>query len=120
MEFPVEPIAPGYDASLPIAFPNDFADAVSLEAGALVAQFRARVDSDTPLFTARTEDTTITIARGVAGTLVTVQVPASATANMAPDTSVVFDFVRIDGAVRDHVPGLWRWPVRKAVTRDVG
>lgn len=122
MEFPVEPIWPGYDARLRIAYTNAFADSVSLGEGFLVAQFRASLDSETPLFTARTDEATIIVARGSERTELTIDLPASATADMAPDTSVLFDFLRIDtgAGVRDVIPGLWRWPVRKAVTRNVG
>lgn len=120
MQFPVEPIAPGYDAVLAIAFPNAFADAVSLGQGTLTADFRASIDApDPPLFSATTANGSITVARGASETAVTVRIPASATDDMVPDTSVLFDFVRIDGALADVIPGLWRWPVRKTVTRRV-
>ena len=119
MQFPVEPIAPGYDATLAIAYPNAFADAVSLTSGVLVAQFRASLDADAVLFEARSDAGSIVVAQGAEETSVTVTIPAASTTGMAPDTDVVFDFVRIDGAVKDVIPGLWRWPVRKAVTRDV-
>jgi len=114
MQFPVEPIAPGYDAPLAIAYPNAFADAVSLDSGVLVAQFRAHVDAAETLFEARSDNGSISVVRGATETL-----PAAATALMAPDSSVVFDFVRVEGAAKDVVPGLWRWPVRKSVTRNV-
>lgn len=119
MDIPVEPIAPGYDAEIAILYPNDFADAVGLGSGDLVAEVRADVDSAVVLFTARTSDNTITIDRGADETEVTMLLPASATAGMTPDTSVAFDFMRIAMGVRDPVPGLWRWPVRRRVTRDV-
>jgi hypothetical protein len=119
MQIPVEPIAPGYDARLEIAYPNAFADAAQLTQGALVAQFRASIDADDVLFEARTADGTITVARGSDETLVIVTIPSEDTSNMAPDTWVSFDFVRLDGGVKDVVPGQWRWPVRKAITRNV-
>jgi len=119
MQFPVEPIAPGYDAPLAIAYPNAFADAVSLDSGVLVAQFRAHVDAAETLFEARSDNGSISVVRGATETAVTVTLPAAATALMAPDSSVVFDFVRVEGAAKDVVPGLWRWPVRKSVTRNV-
>ena len=97
MQFSVEPIAPGYDAPVAISYPNEFADSVSLGEGVLVAQFRADVDAADPIFEASTESGSITIERGADETLVTVTLPATATAQMVPDTSVAFDFVRIDG-----------------------
>lgn len=118
MQFPVEPIAPGYDAVLAIAYPNDVADALSLGAGVLAADFRAALDApDPPLFQASTANGSITVERGASETAVTVRIPASATADMTPDTSVLFDFVRTEGGARDVIPGLWRWPVRRTVTR---
>lgn len=120
MQFSVEPIAPGYDAPVAISYPNEFADSVSLGEGVLVAQFRADVDAADPIFEASTESGSITIERGADETLVTVTLPATATAQMVPDTSVAFDFVRIDGSARDVIPGRWRWPVRRTVTRNVG
>lgn len=120
MQFPVEPIAPGYDAVLSIAYPKTVADALSLSAGALVAQFRASIDdAGAALFEASTTGGSIEVSAGETETLVTVRLPAAATASFTPDTDVLFDFVRIDGAARDVIPGLWRWPVRKAVTRNV-
>lgn len=120
MQYPVEPIAPGYDARLAIAYPNAAADALDLETGELVAQFRAGVDdAGDPLFTARTADGSITRVRGDAETLLTLLLPASATALMTPDRDVTFDIVRINGAARDVIPGRWFWPVRKTVTRNV-
>ena len=120
MEFPVEPIAPGYDAALAIAYPNAFADAVSLGSGELVAQFRADLDAEDALFEARSDAGTISVDRGASETTITITVPASVTTEMQPDSLVLFDFVRIEGAVKDVIPGLWRWPVRKSVTRNVG
>lgn len=120
MQFPVEPIAPGYDARLAIAYPNSAADALELQEGELVAQFRASVDdAGDPIFTARTVDATITCVRGATETLLTILLPASATALMTPERDVIFDIVRIDGATRDVIPGRWFWPVRKTVTRNV-
>lgn len=119
MQFPVEPIAPGYDAALAIAYPNAFADSAGFGSGELVAQFRADIDAEDVLFEARSGSATITIERGAEKTLVTLKVPAAATTNMRPDADVVFNLVRIDGAIKDPVPGLWHWPVRKSVTRNV-
>lgn len=68
MQFPVEPIAPGYDATLAIAYPNAFADAVSLNSGVLVAQFRTSLDADAVLFEARSDAGSIVVARDKAGT----------------------------------------------------
>lgn len=120
MQFPVEPIAPGYDARLAIAYPNAAADALELDTGELVAQFRAAVDdAGDPLFTARSADGTITLTRGATETLLTLLLPASATALMVPDRDVIFDIVRIEGGFRDVIPGRWFWPVRKTVTRNV-
>ncbi|MDP1554482.1 MAG: hypothetical protein Q8L84_03395 [Hyphomonas sp.] len=118
MQFPVEPIAPGYDAVLAIAFPNAFVDAVSLGDGELICDFRASLDApDPPLFSATTADSSILIERGDNETVVTVRIPAASTQDMVPDTSVLFDFVRFEGGAGDVIPGLWRWPVRKTVTR---
>ncbi|HAE27014.1 MULTISPECIES: hypothetical protein [Hyphomonas] len=119
MDVPVEPIAPGYDANLSITYPNAFVDAELMDSGELVAQFRKNINDDTAIFTARTDDLTIARTRGAEETEVVVKLPASATSQMEPDTSVVFDFIRIDGAEKTVIPGRWRWPVRKAVTRDV-
>ncbi len=119
MEIPVEPIVPGYKASIRLAYLNEAADKASLGEGVLVAQFRETLDSDTVLFTARSDAGTITVERGATETLVTVEIPAAGTADMTPDTSVTFDFIRIDGGAGEVVPGRWLWPVRKVVTRDV-
>lgn len=120
MQFAVEPIAPGYSARLDIAYPNTVADPLSLGDGELVAQFRASIDAaGDPLFTARKSEGSITLARGATETLLTLTLPATATAGMTPDRDITFDIVRIDGAVRDVIPGRWYWPVRKTVTRDV-
>lgn len=120
MQFPVEPIAPGYSARLEIAYPNSVADALSLNTGELVAQFRGGIDDPgDPLFTARGADGAITLTRGATETLLTLLLPASATSGMVPDRDITFDIVRIDGGFRDVIPGRWYWPVRKTVTRNV-
>lgn len=120
MQFPVEPIAPGYSARLEISYPNTVADALAMEEGELVAQFRASIDDvGEPAFTARKSDGTITLVRGAAETLLTITLPAAATAAMLPDRDIAFDIVRIDGGLRDVIPGRWYWPVRKTVTRNV-
>lgn len=119
MQFPVEPIAPGYEARLEIAYPNLAADALALTEGELAAELRASVDAAEVLFTARGTDGTVTAARGEAETLVTLILPAAVTAELTPDTDVMFDFVRLDGGERFVIPGRWRWPVRRTVTRNV-
>ncbi|RAN30624.1 hypothetical protein [Hyphomonas pacifica] len=119
MQLAVEPIAPGYDARLVLVYPNEFADFHHMEDGYLITQIRADLDAEDVLFEASSESGSIVLERGNAETCLTLSVPATATALMAPDTNVVFDIVRIDGAVRDVIPGLWRWPVRKTVTQNV-
>ena len=119
MQIAVEPIQPGYEARLRINYPNEYADPADLENAALVAQFRATVDADAVLFEARSDAGAITIARGAEMTTVTLVIPAESTAEMAPDTDVVFDLVRMEGPEPDVIPGIWHWPVRKAVTRNV-
>lgn len=119
MQFPVEPIAPGFEARLEIAFPAVAAAALQLSAGELVAELRAGIDDSEVLFTARASQDTIEVAAGAAETLVTLILPAAVTAELAPDTNVLFDFVRLEGAGRFVIPGRWSWPVRRTVTRDV-
>lgn len=119
MQFPVEPIAPGYEARLVIAFANLAADALELTSGELVADLRFSVDDEEAIFTARTADETIEVVRGDTETLITVILPAEVTGEIDPDRDVMFDFVRISGAGQFVIPGRWRWPVRRTVTRDV-
>lgn len=112
----VEPIRPGYEASIRLQFPADFY-AAWFAAGRLVAQFRSALPSPVMLFEADSDDGTIV--RDTGARSIRIVLPADATAPMDGSSQVVFDFVRVAGAARTPIPGRVLWPVLRTVTRDV-
>ena len=115
LEIPVEPIRPGYPYLVSILYPLDFWEAEQLSDGRLVAHFRATVGGAL-LFAADSDADGID--RDVVERRIDISLPAAATATFAA-SRVVFDFVRIAAGDGRVVPGLYDFPVRQAVTRNV-
>jgi hypothetical protein len=111
----VMPIYPGYDATITIRYAQDFWDACELGTGRLVAHFRERVES---ALIATADSASGSIERVEEDKEITIRLTAAQTAQMASH-SVVFDFIRVDGATKTPIPGRWQWPVLVTVTRNV-
>lgn len=119
--FNVDPIYPGFDAELSVQYSAEFAEAQSLATGTIAAQIRATEDSDTVLFDATTDGSTLirTINDDNSVTL-TINVPLATTTAWSALEQVVFDFVRVDGSAKRIVSGgVWIWPIDRAVSRSV-
>ncbi|APH71459.1 hypothetical protein [Aquibium oceanicum] len=116
LEIPVEPIRPGYPYLVSLLFPLDFWEVEALATGRMVAHFRLTVGG-TLLHTADSDEGAI--ARDAAERRLDIALPAEATKAFT-EARVVFDFARIDpGGGQRAVPGLYDFPVKQAVTRDV-
>lgn len=111
----VSPILAGYDSKIRIKFSQQAWDYLSLGSGRLVSHFRVEIDAEEVLFQADT--LTGTIEQGDDNTI-TITLPGSETADWE-HRSVVFDLIRIVETAKTAVPGIWRWPVRQRVTRNV-
>jgi len=111
----VKPIAPGFDNEIRIQYSDQYWTLMAVGTGRLIAHFREEVDSESILFTADTDNGSITRS---AGNTLSIKIPASATVNWKM-RGVVFDIARVDGSEKSGLPGAFRWPVRQRVTRDV-
>jgi hypothetical protein len=115
LQIPVEPIRPGHSHTIALVYPQPFWDAEAMATGRITAHFRATIDGPL-LFSADSEAGQIV--RSPADRRIEVTLPAATTAAF-DSARVVFDFVRTpDDAAARVLPGLYSWPVRKAVTRN--
>lgn len=115
LEIQVEPIRPGYPYKVSILYPLDFWEAEQLAEGRMVAHFRATLGGEL-VFSADSD--TGAIARDAAERRIDISIPAAAT-QAFPPSRVVFDFARMTDGGSRAVPGLYSFPVRQAVTRNV-
>ncbi len=112
----VSPILAGYDSKILIKFSQRAWQVMGLDNGRLVSQFRTEIDAEEVLHEADSDDNTIE--RNPDEHMIMITVPGSASRNWE-HRAVVFDLVRMEGTAFQAVPGIWRWPVRQRVTRDV-
>jgi len=110
----VSPILAGYDSTIRIKFSQQAWDVLELGTGRLISHFRSEIEDEEPLFVADSEADSIMRDTNT----VSIIIPGLTTKNWEV-RAVYFDMARLDGTSKKAIPGIWRWPVRKRVTRDV-
>ena len=113
----VQPIVPGFRARLPLAYPKAFAEAYELMTGELEATFRYKAADKSALLQLLSEAGDITREAGAEDVLIGLQLSADDTANLEAGRDVMFSLVRVSGAQRDLIPGVWSWPIRQVPSR---
>jgi len=111
----VRPIKPGYEATIRISYGLDFWTSENLATGRLIAQFRKEISSDV-ICTVDTNDGSITREDDA---VIVITISDEQTALMLKTHYVRFDLIREDQGVQSPIPGMWKWPVKLTVTRDV-